>query len=137
MTAKRSKTTSLRSGLLAAALLLVGSALLVWLSPEYISKDTARRLLGMMMGGMVVFYANTASKLLRPLTEIRCDAEKEQAMRRFTARSIVLGGLAYAAAYLIAPLGLADFLAIALLGSSVLVVVIRCVLWHKAAVPNA
>lgn len=137
MTTKRSETRSLGSALFAALLILAGSVLLQWLSPEYLSRETAHRLFGVMLGTMVVFYANTASKLLRPLAQIRCDAEKEQAIRRFTARSIVLGGLAYMVAYLVAPLAWADILAIALLGTSVLLVVIRLFFWRRSPMPNA
>lgn len=122
----RSFTTSpITRSLFAAAFIIAASAALSYASPAFISDELARRLLGAMLGAVVVLYANAAPKALTPLTRMRCDPVVEQALRRFAGRTLVLGGLGYTAASLLAPIESAQLLAIAALGSAVLAVVIR------------
>jgi hypothetical protein len=56
---------------------------------------------------------------------MRGDPVAEQAMRRFTGWSLVLGGTAYAVAWVIAPLENANVLSASLLGAALLLVVAR------------
>lgn len=56
---------------------------------------------------------------------MRCDPAIEQSLRRFSGWAIVLGGLGYAGALLIAPLDRAPYLSIAFLGSALLLVLVR------------
>jgi hypothetical protein len=121
--ASHSPPFSMRQALIVAALLIGGSLTLVLLTPDVISRDLARRLLGVMLGAFVVYYANAVPKVLPPL--LRSTAEAEQAMRRFTAWCIALGGVGYVAAWTIAPLEDANLIAVASLGSAVLIVVAR------------
>lgn len=112
-------------GLILAALLLSAAVVTKRVSPEYLSPDLARRLLGVLMGAVVVIYANAVPKVLTPLIQSRCDPIAHQAIRRFTGWILVLGGAAYAVAWAIAPYRYADVLAASFLGASVLLVVTR------------
>ncbi len=118
-------SSNIGRSLVVAGLLLTASAALVLLSPEHLSETLARRLLGALLGAVVVSYANAVPKMLTPLARLRCDPSTEQAVRRFTGWTLVLGGLGYVAAWLFAPLDHASTIAIAALGSAVLLVAIR------------
>lgn len=127
MTTNRSQAlrVSIPHGLILAGLLLAVSVALKLLSPDHLSPELARRLLGVLMGTVVVVYANAVPKALSPLIRMRCDPVAEQAMRRFAGWSLALGGAAYAVAWVIAPLKDANVLAATLLGAALLLVVAR------------
>ncbi|MEO5816757.1 MAG: hypothetical protein ABIT20_15900 [Gemmatimonadaceae bacterium] len=114
---------STRGSVIVAGLLIGGSLTLKLLTPDVISRELALRLLGVMLGAFVVVYANAVPKMLPPI--MRGDAAAEQAMRRFTGWCLTLGGVAYAAAWIIAPLNRANLLAVASLGGAHLIVVAR------------
>jgi hypothetical protein len=95
------------------------------LAPAHLSQDTARRILGVLLGAVVVVYANAIPKALSPLVQMLCEPATEQALRRFTGWSLVLGGAAYAVAWAVAPLTYANVLATSLLGTALLLVVLR------------
>jgi hypothetical protein len=68
-----------------------------------------------------------------PLARLSCDPAREQTLRRFGGRALVLGGLGYALAYALAPIVIASTLAICLLAPAVLVVMgisARCA-WRR------
>lgn len=111
-------------GLVIAGALLLASYALSRASPATISVDCAQRVLGVMMGALVVLYANSAPKILSPLTA-GCSAKGEQALRRFTGWALVLGGLGYMGAWLFAPVAQAAVIALALLGLAFALVVVR------------
>lgn len=121
----RSAGSPITRALLGAALILAASAALALASPGLIDEELARRLWGVIMGAVVVIYANAAPKALTPMARMRCDPATEQALRRFSGWAIVLGGLGYAGAWLLAPIESAALLAIAFLGSALLLVVVR------------
>jgi len=112
-------------GLIVAGVLLGGAVLLQRLSPAYLSPDAARRMLGVLMGAVVVVYANAVPKALTPLLQMRCAPAAEQAMRRFTGWTLAVGGAGYTTAWAVAPLAHARLLAASLLGIAVLLVVLR------------
>jgi hypothetical protein len=116
---------ALRRALLLAALLLGAAAALRWLSPAWIGPDLAHRLLGALMGAVVVAGANAAPKKLTPLAQLRCTPAAEQALRRFTGFMLVAGGSGYALAWLAAPIGVASQLATGLLGTALALVLLR------------
>ena len=124
----QSSRASVVRGLIIAALLLGISVTLKMLSPEYLSPELARRLLGALLGLVVIVYANAVPKALSPLIRMRCDPAAEQAIRRFTGWTLALGGVAYAVAWMIAPLQYANALAGGLLAFAVMVVITRLVL---------
>jgi exopolyphosphatase/pppGpp-phosphohydrolase len=121
----QSSVFTLSRALLIAGGVLAISAALRLLSPEYISAELARRLLGVLLGGLVVVYANAVPKALLPLLQLRCDPAAEQALRRRTGITLLLGGVAYALAWLLAPLATAALMSATLLGAAVLLVVAR------------
>lgn len=122
MTTNRSEASrvSISRGLIVAGLLLGVSLALKLLSPDHLSPELARRLLGVLIGAVVVVYANAVPKALTPLIQMRCDPAAEQATRRFSSWSLALGGAAYVVAWLIAPFESANVLAASLLGAALL-----------------
>jgi len=122
---ERPASSPLTRSLITAALILVSSAALALASPAYLSADLAQRLFGIMLGAVVVLYANAIPKALIPLARMRCDPATEQGLRRFTGWALVLGGMGYATAWLFAPMTSAWILAIALLGTALLAVLLR------------
>ena len=112
---------------LAAAALIIGvAALLSLLSPAYISAEWSQRLIGVMLGTVVVVYANAIPKALVALSRLRVSAAEDQAARRYAGRALVLGGLAYALAWLLAPLQMAALVGGALLAAALFAAVLRC-----------
>lgn len=108
------------------AVLFLGVAAALKLSP--LDADLARRLIGILSGALVVFYSNYVPKKLSPLAAMRCDPATEQALRRFAGMSMVLGGIGYMLAWMVAPIGSAALIGGAVLGLALLLVVIRFVL---------
>lgn len=127
MTTVRSQASraAMSRGLIVAGGLLGVSMTLQRLSPEHLSSESARRMMGVLLGAVVVVYANAVPKALTPLLRLHCDPAAEQAMRRFTGWSLVLGGAAYAVAWVMAPLEYANVLSAGLLGAALLLVVVR------------
>jgi hypothetical protein len=118
--------------LVVAGVFLAVMLVLTLLSPEPLSRDLRQRLIGVMFGLLVVGYANAAPKTLTPLARLRCTPAAEQAIRRFVAWTLVLGGLAYIAGWIFAPIDHADVIATGLLGTAFVTVIAR-VAWAKAA----
>jgi hypothetical protein len=114
-----------RSMLAAAAIIAIAAAL-SWLAPAHISAELAQRLMGALLGAVVVVYANAIPKLLVARARLRCSPAQDQAARRFAGWSLVLGGAAYMLAWLLAPLAIAGLLGGALLACALLVAVLRC-----------
>jgi hypothetical protein len=120
-----SRVSALTRALIVAGLFLSITAAVKLGSPDYIDADFARRLVGVMMGGIVVLYANSVPKTLTPLAVLRCSPAAEQSLRRFTGLSLVLGGLGFGLAWMVAPIDAANVLGGAALGIALLVVAIR------------
>ena len=64
-------TFPLGRSLLTAALIIAISSALAWLAPAYISTELSHRLLGAMLGAVVVVYANAVPKALASYTRLR------------------------------------------------------------------
>lgn len=111
--------------LIIAAMILGVSALLKLVSPQYISEELSRRLLGVLLGIAVMLYANVVPKALTPLARMRCNAATEQSLRRFTGWSLTLGGLLYAVTWMFAPIGMAATISLVLLGAALLLAILR------------
>ena len=125
---------SLGHSLLAAALMIATSATLVWLAPAHISIELSHRLLGAMLGAMVVMYANAIPKAL--VVRTRCAPAAQQAARRFAGWILVLGGFGDMLAWLLLPIGVANLSAGLILATSLLLAVLRCVRIRAGGTPT-
>lgn len=127
----------IRRSLLIAAIYLLTAVVLSELRQHHVvSAETVVRLMGMLMGSVVLISANTIPKRLVPLARLSCDPGREQNLRRLGGWALVLGGLGYTLAYVLAPITVASTLAICLLAPAVLVVagiIARCAWWRRSA----
>ena len=121
-----SSTFPLGRSLLAATLIIGVSAALAWLAPAYISTELSHRLLGAMLGAIVVVYSDAIPKALVARAKLRCPPAEDQATRRFAGWVLVLGGLGYSAAWLMAPIASAGLIGGALLACALVLAVLRC-----------
>lgn len=115
-----------------ALLLLLVSAL----GTHYLDAATAVRMNGMLMGALLVGWANTVPKKLVPLDRLSCNPAREQTLRRFAGWAMVLGGMGYLLAFAFAPIAIAGTLAICLLAPAVVAVtgiVARCAWMRRSA----
>ena len=124
----------IRRALAVAALYLLAALTLNELRlHQVIGADAVQRLMGVLMGTVVIATANLIPKRLVPLARVSCDPAREQTLRRFCGRVLVLGGLGYTLAYALAPIAIASTLAICLLAPAALAVAgvsARCA-WHR------
>ena len=125
MSTKPWHTSEIGRGLLTAAVVLAASASLKLLSPALIREDLSRRLLGVLLGGVVVYYSNVIPKTLTPLANRHCSPQSEQSLRRFAGWCLVLGGVGYAGAWLFAPAESTGLVGGGLLGLALLLVLGR------------
>ncbi|MFP5391891.1 MAG: hypothetical protein ACLGI6_10155 [Gammaproteobacteria bacterium] len=96
---------------------------------ELVGAETVVRILGVLRGLIVVVLANALPKRLVPLEDLYCDPAREQRLRRFAARVMLLGGLGYMLAYVFAPIAMVHKVAFWLLEPPGLVfaaILIRC-----------
>ena len=107
---------------LAALYLLTSLALNELRLHQVLTAETVQRLMGVLMGTVVIASANLIPKRLVPLARVSCDRAREQMLRRFCGRVLVLGGLGYTLAFVLAPIQVASTLAICLLAPAVVVV---------------
>ena len=128
----------IRRALLIAAVYLSAAVVLSALRQHHVvSADTVVRLMGMLMGSVVLLSANVIPKKLIPLERLSCDPGREQTLRRLGGRTLVLGGLGYTLAYALAPIAIASTLAICLLAPAIFVVagiIARCA-WGGRSLP--
>jgi hypothetical protein len=121
------KAYPIARALAGAAFILAASAALRWAAPEHIGIETAQRLGGVLLGLVVVVYANAVPKSLVALARLRCAPAREQAARRFAGWSLVLGGLGYIAVALLLPLDSMHLVGGAVLAVALAAAVLRCV----------
>lgn len=127
----------IRRSLLIAALYLLAAFVLNELRQRHIvSAEAAVRLMGMVMGSVILVSANAIPKRLVPLARLSCDPAREQTLRRLGGWALVLGGLGYTLAYMLAPIAIASTLAVCLLSPAVVVVaglMARCAWMRRSA----
>ncbi|RZA33242.1 MAG: hypothetical protein EOP92_21905 [Lysobacteraceae bacterium] len=120
------RVSRLCRAVVAAGCILGASALLAWAAPAYLDPEWARRLAGALLGGVVVVYANAIPKALA--SRMRCAAPAlEQAARRFAGWALVLGGIGYMLAWLVAPLSMAGTVGGLALGLGVTCAALGCI----------
>ena len=125
-----------RSLWVAAIYLLTAVVLNALRLRHVIGAETVERGMGLLMGAVVLVSANAIPKRLMPLVRMSCDPAREQNLRRFGGRVLVLGSLGFMLAYALAPIGMASTLAICMLAPAtviVAVVVARCAWTHRIA----
>jgi hypothetical protein len=120
------KAHPLGRALAGAAFILAASLVLRWAAPAWLGEETARRLVGVLLGLVVVVYANAIPKSLVALARLRCSPAREQAARRFAGWSLVLGGLGYIAASLLAPLASMHLVGGVILAVALAAAILRC-----------
>lgn len=127
--ARRQADASIRSGIAFGALILVcslavklGAALGAIDDP-----DLSRRMANVIAGAVLVFVGNGLPKMLTPLSVLQCDGARAQAFQRFAGWTWVLTGLAFAAAWLVLPIGLAKPVSLVVLVSGMVIVVAEVV----------
>ncbi|SFC55814.1 hypothetical protein [Massilia yuzhufengensis] len=119
--------TPICRALLGAAFILGAAALLAWAAPAWLDPEWARRLGGALLGAVVVVYANAIPKALVERARMRCTSPgADQAARRFAGWALVLGGLAYMLAWLVAPLDKAGMIGGLALGAAVTWAALGC-----------
>lgn len=111
-----------RSLLIAAIYLLTSVVLNALRQHQIVNAETVVRLMGMLMGSVVLVSANAIPKRLVPLARLSCDPAREQTLRRLGGWTLVLGGLGWTLAYALAPIAIASTLAICFLAPALLVV---------------
>lgn len=116
---------SLGRAALSAAALIAFSAVLAAISPSLLTADTKQRVFGVVLGCLVMFYANAIPKAIAHLAHQRLNAVEQQALHRFTGWALVLGGLGFALSWLWLPLAWAFYGAVGVLGFSVVWVGLR------------
>jgi hypothetical protein len=70
--------------------------------------DASKRLTMVALGAFFVFTGNAMPKMLTPLSVLRCDGARTQAIQRFAGWTFVLTGLAFATAWLVLPPDVAE-----------------------------
>jgi hypothetical protein len=118
---------SIRRALLGTALYLLLALAIKKLGPLYLAPETVLRLGGMWIAVPVIVFANALPKSLVPLDRATCDPAIGQAMRRFVARALVLGGIGFVLAYALAPVAIANSLAASLLLIALIAAIVRVV----------
>jgi hypothetical protein len=119
---------TLGRALLGTALYLLLALAIQKLGPYCFSAETVTRLGGMWIAVPAIVMANALPKKLIPLDRLAGDPAQAQALRRFVARALVLGGIGFMLAYALAPLAIANSLATSLLAIAVIVTGLR-VMW--------
>lgn len=128
-----------RALLIAATYLLTAVLLNTLRQRGIVSPETTVRLMGMIIGSVVLFSANVLPKRFVPLARLSCNPAREQKFRRFAAWTLVLGGLGFTLAYAFAPIAIASTLAVCLLAPAVIVVagkLARCVWMSRSVKPS-
>lgn len=125
----------IRTGLITAAAMIAFSLALVLLHRIGVvqgdTREISTRGVNILIGLMTVGFASAGAKRLSRLTDLR-NAARHQALRRFTAWTLSLGGLVFALAWLAAPYALAFPISMIALGGAVALVVARCLLASRA-----
>lgn len=125
---------SIRTGIVFAGLIVVvslGAKLATALGAAG-GADLSQRAMMAILGAFLVFTGNAIPKRLTPLSALRGDPARVQTIQRLAGWTWVLTGLAFAAAWLALPLGLAGPLTLLLLPGAMLISVVQIVRLRRA-----
>jgi hypothetical protein len=115
--ARRRAAESIGNGIVFAGLMIVVALavkLAIWLGAMQ-DAELSRRATMVILGAFFVFTGNGLPKTLTPISALRCDAARVQAIQRFAGWAWVLTGLTFAIAWLALPLDLAQPVSLVLL----------------------
>ena len=117
---------SIPKALILAALILAFSfSLTLAVRSDLIDGSTQQRAQGVMIGMVLVIFANLVPKTLESLSATRCGVSKTQAVQRFAGWTLVLAGLGYSIAWLVLPIEQARIPAMSLVAFGLLLVLAR------------
>jgi len=85
-----------------------------------------RRVLGIMMGLVLVVIGNTMPKVLGPLAARRCSPLQTQSVKRFAGWTFTIAGLAYTAMWIFAAISQAEDFSTLLCVGALMLVIGRC-----------
>lgn len=119
---------------LLAPLVLTLAAELGWVEPAT-RAGAAARLPGVLVGLVLAGYANVLPRRLTPLAARGCAPAEVQAYQRFAGWVFVLAGLASAVVWLTAPIGRAALVSVFVVGTGLLLVVLRYLRLASRRVP--
>jgi len=130
---RRGTGDSIRSAVVFAGLMLVIplSTKLAAAMGAIADADLSRSATMVLIGAFFVYTGNALPKTLTPLTALQCDAGRVQAFQRFAGWTWVLTGLAFAIAWLVLPVYLAEPVSTTLLLVGTLMVVSQIVLLRR------
>ena len=120
---------TLRTGLTGAGVLMAASlGLAISHALEATSAATSDRVMGVVLGLMLVVLGNGMPKALEPLSRMRCDPARVQSLQRFSGWAFVLAGLAYALSHILSSSDRARLISTGIL-AAVVVLVLGRLLW--------
>jgi len=108
---------------------LFAAALAMSLARAYgvLDHGDTRRIMGLILGSILVAVGNSLPKQLTPIARMSCDPARKQALQRFAGWTFVVTGIAYAAAWLVAPRDSAGIVAAAIGLAGTLIVLVAVV----------
>jgi hypothetical protein len=89
--------------------------------------DLSQRAAMALLGGFLAYIGNGIPKTLTPLSALRCDAVRLQALQRLSGWTWVVTGLGFAIAWLVMPAAVAKPVSLALIGGGMVMVVTQIV----------
>ena len=122
-----------------SALLMAGFILALALVPTlaarsgFVDPSVSERVMGAIFGLILAFFANVVPKNLSPLSDSRCDPAKAQSYRRFSGWAMVLAGLGSAIVWMTFTIALANYVSMAIIATSVLLVAAVCVIARRGS----
>jgi hypothetical protein len=145
--AKMTRSETARKTISAAVILvslMLCVSLAVWLAAalgridDGLAHAIATRSTSVFVGAFFVLRGNSLPKMLRPLSDIRCDPATLQTLQRRTGWAYVLAGFTYAVLWLVLPAHLAAPIGIAVILAGVLAptIIIRSYAKGRVGTPN-
>ena len=108
------KKSPIRNAFFGAGLILAIALAVRLLNREgLVAEHAAERILGVVMGSVLMITGNAIPKNLKPLSSMRCDPATVQSVQRAAGRIFVLAGFIYALIWVLAPLSAASWLSTA------------------------
>ena len=85
----------------------------------------AERVVGVTIGVFLMFMGNSIPKVLTPISKMRCDPARAQAVQRYAGLVFMLAGFAITVAWIATPIDVAPIVMLAAAGLSLILVIPR------------